>query len=65
MAESFFAALKNERIYPTVYPTQRRAAEDIARYIELFYDSRRLHSGLGYRIPREVRIEHLNQQSAV
>ena len=64
MAESFFAALKNERVYRTVYPNQKKAAEDIARYIELFYNSRRLHSGLGYRTPREVRIEHLNQQLA-
>jgi transposase InsO family protein len=64
MAESFFAALKNERIYRTVYPTQKKAAQDIVRYIELFYNSRRLHSGLGYRTPREVRIEHQNQQTA-
>lgn len=64
MAESFFAALKNERVYRTVYPTRKRATEDIARYIELFYNTRRLHSGLGYRTPREVRIEHLNQRTA-
>lgn len=64
MAESFFATLKNERIYRSVYPTQKKAAEDIARYIELFYNSRRLHSGLGYRTPREVRIEHLNKRQA-
>ncbi len=64
MAESFFAALKNERIYRTVYPTRKRAADDIARYIELFYNSRSLHSGLGYRTPREVRVEHQNQATA-
>jgi putative transposase len=64
MAESFFAALKNELIYRTVYPTRKKAAADIARYIELFYNSRRLHSKLGYRTPREVRIEHSNQRMA-
>lgn len=64
MAESFFAALKNERIYRTAYPTRQKAAADIARYIELFYNSRRLHSGLDYRTPREVRIEHQNQRLA-
>ena len=64
MAESFFAALKNELIYRKVYPTRKRAREDIARYIETFYNSRRLHSGLGYKAPREVRTEYLNQQAA-
>lgn len=64
MAESFFGALKNELIYRKVYPTQKKARDDIARYIETFYNRRRLHSGLGYRPPAEVRIEYLNQQAA-
>lgn len=64
MAESFFAALKNELIYRKVYPTRQKARDDIARYIETFYNSRRLHSGLGYKAPREVRNEYLNQQVA-
>lgn len=64
LAESFFATLKNERVYRTVYPTRKRAQEDIARYIEMFYNRRRLHSGLGYRTPHEVRNEFLNRQLA-
>jgi len=65
LAESFFGALKNERVHRTVYPTRKRAKEDIARYIEIFYNRQRLHSGLGYRTPYEVRNEYLNgQQSA-
>jgi len=64
LAESFFAALKNERVHRTIYPTPKQAREDIARYIELFYNRRRLHSGLGYRTPHEVRVEHLNRQRA-
>ncbi len=64
LAESFFAALKNERVYRTVYPTRKKAAADIAWYIEMFYNTKRLHSGLGYRSPREVRIEHQNQRQA-
>ncbi|MGC0367057.1 putative transposase [Rhodococcus sp. 27YEA15] len=54
MAESFFAALKNERIYRTVYPTKDKARQDIIKYIEGFYNSRRRHSALGYRFPNDV-----------
>lgn len=64
LAESFFAALKNERVYRTVYPTRNRAKQDIARYIEIFYNRQRLHSALGYRTPHEVRSEYLNEQLA-
>jgi transposase InsO family protein len=64
LAESFFASLKNERVHHMVYPTQKKAKEDIARYIELFYNRRRLHSALGYRTPHEVRIEYMNSQLA-
>jgi putative transposase len=64
LAESFFAALKNERVHRTVYPTRRKAKQDIAHYIEIFYNRQRLHSALGYRTPHEVRIEYLNEQAA-
>jgi len=64
LAESFNAALKVERVHRTAYPTRKRAKEDIARYIELRYNRRRLHSGLGYRTPQEVLDEYLNRQLA-
>jgi putative transposase len=64
LAESFFAALKNERVHRTQYPTRKHAMNDIARYIELRYNSQRLHSGLGYRTPNEVHNEYLNGQRA-
>jgi putative transposase len=64
LAESFFGTLKNERVYRTVYPTRKKAKDDIARYIEIFYNRQRLHSGLGYRTPHDVRNEHLNRQLA-
>ena len=62
MAESFNGALKNELIYRTAYPTRGKARAAIAQYIEVFYNTRRLHSGLGYRTPKEVRNEYLNRQ---
>ena len=57
MAESFFAALKNERVHRTQYPSRKHAMDDVARYIELRYNSQRLHSSLGYRTPAEARAD--------
>jgi len=53
-AESFNATLKVERVHRTTYPTRGHATRDIARYIELRYNQKRLHSALGYRTPNEV-----------
>jgi transposase InsO family protein len=64
LAESVNAAVKVELVNRTVYPTRKKAKEDIARYIELRYNRTRLHSGLGYRTPQEVLDEYLNQQAA-
>jgi len=64
MAESFFAALKNERVHRTQYPTREHARRDVVRYIEFWYNSRRRHSGLQYRTPQQVHDEYLEQQSA-
>lgn len=64
LAESFFATLKNERIHRTVYPTREHARRDIARYIELRYNSRRRHSELDYKTPRQVRHEFEDRQLA-
>ena len=36
------------------YPTRAYAEKEVTRYIELFYNTRRLHSHLGYRTPQEV-----------
>lgn len=54
MAESFFAMLKNELVHWTVFPNRRRAVDAIAHWIEIRYNRKRLHSGLGYRTPHEV-----------
>ena len=62
MAESFFAALKNERVHRTAYPTRAHARVDVARYIEFWYNRNRLHSGLGYKSPQEVLNEWTESQ---
>lgn len=64
MAESFFGTLKNERVHRMIYATREQAIADIAAYIELRYNNRRLHSGLGCKTPNEVYNEYLDRQQA-
>lgn len=63
-AESFNAAVKVERVNRTVYPTRSHARKDVARYIEFRYNTRRLHSALGYRTPREAYNDYINSHTA-
>ena len=64
LAESFFGALKNELVHRTTFPTRKHAHRSIARYIEVFYNRRRLHSALGYRTPAEAHEAYLERQFA-
>jgi transposase InsO family protein len=63
-AESFNATLKVERVNRTAYPTREQARKDVTRYIELRYNTKRLHSALGYRTPREAHTDYQNQRRA-
>jgi putative transposase len=57
--ESWFGKLKAEWIYPTgVYRTRCEAELSIIEYIEMFYNSQRLHQALDYRTPSEVEMEY-------
>lgn len=51
VAESFFGSLKTERVYFTKYNTREEARRDVVDYIEMFYNSKRRHSYLGYLSP--------------
>jgi putative transposase len=64
VAESFFAALKNEMYYRHTWPTQARARLAVAEYIEVFYNRKRLHSTLGYRTPLEALTDHTSAAAA-
>jgi putative transposase len=51
VAERFFGSLKRERTSKRYYLTRQEARDDIINYIEMFYNSWRKHSYLGYVSP--------------
>ena len=51
VVESFFHSLKNEWTADIIYQTRDEARNDVIKYIEMFYNSHRLHSYLGYKNP--------------
>jgi putative transposase len=53
VAERFFGSLKRERTVHCHYATRQEAQDDVIDYIEMFYNSRRKHSYLGYISPNE------------
>ena len=48
-AESFFSSLKKDFLYGRKFKTRSEARQAVVEYIELFYNSKRLHSSLGYK----------------
>jgi len=51
--ESFFKSFKTEWMRNQVYTTREQARLDVIKYICLFYNSKRLHSTLGYLSPND------------
>jgi transposase InsO family protein len=51
VAESFFATLKVELVYETLFLTRAQARQEIFEYIEVFYNRVRRHSYIGYVSP--------------
>lgn len=54
--ESFFASFKKEMAYRRDFKDIEDVREAAFRYIELFYNRKRLHSSLGYMTPVEYRL---------
>jgi len=52
-AESFFKTLKQEEVYLKQYQTFEEASANIGQFIEDVYNTKRLHSSLGYVPPIE------------
>ena len=57
VVESFFRTLKLDLALPTRVPRDE-ASQQIAAYIDGFYNTRRLHSTLGYRSPAQFEREY-------
>ena len=53
VAESFFSCLKKERIRKKIYKSRQMAIDDIADYIDSFYNLTRRHQHLGRISPNE------------
>jgi putative transposase len=53
LAENFFASLKVERIYRTSYRTREEAELDLIRWIDGWYNPRRIQRELGWLSPDE------------
>jgi putative transposase len=63
VAESFFATIKRELIYPRAWPTRAGLRRAVFEYIEGWYNTRRLHSTLGYLSPATYEAAHHNDDA--
>ncbi len=53
-AESFFHTIKVEELNWAVYTNRDEAQAAVFRYIEMFYNRLRIHSGISYATPEEL-----------
>ncbi len=60
VAESFFATIKRELIDTRSWPTRSGLHRAVFEYIEGWYNTRRLHSTLGYLSPVQYELLHHN-----
>jgi putative transposase len=60
VAESFFATIKRELVDTRAWPTRAGLHRSVFEYIEGWYNTRRLHSTLGYLSPSQYEMIHHN-----
>ncbi len=64
VAESFFKSLKVEWIYKHQYLTRSQAELSVFKWIETWYNRKRLHTALGLKSIEEFETEMNNQKLA-
>lgn len=62
--ESFWGTLKNELVHQRRYETRAQARQELAEYIEVFYNRQRRHSRLGNLSPTAFAQQWARQQPA-
>jgi putative transposase len=61
MAESFVSTLKAELVGNLEFPSRQAAKTAIYEYLETFYNTRRLHSALGYKSPADFEEDRIGE----
>lgn len=64
-AESFFGSLKRELAHRHRWATRAEARRAVIRWIEGWFNSRRLHSSLNYSTPNETEINWYRRQDGI
>lgn len=57
MAESFNATIKKELIHLHVWPTLEKVQREVFKYIEIYYNRKRPHTGIGNSTPSQFELE--------
>jgi putative transposase len=63
ISESFVATLKSELVSRARFPNRQVAKTAIFEYLEAFYNTRRLHSSLGYTTPADFEEDRMREAS--